>query len=127
MVLDENVQSKEECCLTRRLGSVRISRWHIRYDQHIVFVGARYNHVKMHKRYGSTYIPTGPVGHSPQLEQAQSARDPFRFPTGSDLRRPVIEQRGNLLFEGKELGRGGRCNCREVNDGFFARAAARFG
>ena len=28
-------------------------------------------------------IPLGPVGHSPRLEQAPSARDPFRFPTSS--------------------------------------------
>ena len=35
----------------------------------------------IHERYESTLIPLGPVGHSPWLEQAPSARDPFRFPT----------------------------------------------
>ena len=53
--------------------------WHLRYDHDTVFVGARYKHVRIHEGYGSTYIPLGPVGHSPQLEQAPSARDPFRF------------------------------------------------
>ena len=30
--------------------------WHMRYDQYIVFVGARYKHVRIHERYGSPYI-----------------------------------------------------------------------
>ena len=50
----------------------------MRYEENIVFVGARHKHVRIHERYGSTYIPPGPVRHSPQLEQASSARDPFR-------------------------------------------------
>ena len=54
-------------------------RWHMRYEQNIVFVGARYKHVRIHERYGSTYIPLSPLGCSPQLEQAPSARDPFWY------------------------------------------------
>ena len=41
------------------------------------FVGARYKHVRIHEKYRSTYIPLGLMGHSPRLEQAPSARDPF--------------------------------------------------
>ena len=49
----------------------------MRYEQVIVFVGgAHYEHVRIHERYRSTYIPLGPVGHSPRLP---SARDPFDF------------------------------------------------
>ena len=53
----------------------------MRYDQYIVVVGARYEHVRIHERYGSTDIPLDRVGHSPRLEQV---RDPFRFPTLGD-------------------------------------------
>ena len=55
------------------------------YEQIIVFVGARYKHVRIHEEYGSTYIPLGPLGHSPRLEQAPSARDPFQIPTAMGM------------------------------------------
>ena len=59
-----------------------VFRWHMGYERNIVFVGARYKHVRIHERRGSTYIPLGPApGHSPRLEQAPSARDPFRYMT----------------------------------------------
>jgi len=46
-----------------------------------VFVGARYKHVRIHVEYGPLIYPPGPLGHSPRLEQAPSARDPFQIPT----------------------------------------------
>ena len=53
----------------------------MRSEQSIVFVGARYKHGRIHEKYWSTYIPVGLMGHSPRLEQAPSACDPFRFST----------------------------------------------
>ena len=41
----------------------------MRYEQNIVFIGA-HTHIWTHERYGSTYIPLGPLGHSPRLEQS---------------------------------------------------------
>ena len=68
-----------------------------------------YDHtsLQIHERYGSTYIPLGPVGHNPRLEQAPSARDPFRFPT----------TRQNRGCEGRVNGGVKGCHSRDRKDG----------
>ena len=59
------------------ISVVRISRFVGTCDTSkctTVFVGARYKHVRIQARYGSTYIPLGPVRHCPRLEQVLSAQ-----------------------------------------------------
>jgi hypothetical protein len=58
-------------------------RWQTRYEQYVVFVGARYKQVRIRV---CLYTRALSLKHSPRLEQVPNARD-LQFPTalGEDL------------------------------------------